>query len=281
MQSQGSIELSHVNEAGAGAEKSGHQKDSELFSIESTEPIGINVDGNDFMGKWDEMEWFELDRLACAQANLALKILNLQDDDIDQERIVRMYGGQARAILRVSIINPDRSLIRDERLRLDSSLQCFTEEINSGSDLFKKVGAMLDEQTYQAVEEEKNNFLMVNGGKKISVPIKVVLRENQIGCSGSYNPKPATSPAITTRKEVVGLVDEICYSNKLIKVVTDDKELKMIYFDLQYFFEELVEVFRFRQTHRFVVVDSADAKGKRTLTLEEIGEEIQLEGRLL
>lgn len=252
------------------------QSNPELFRVELAEPIQVRIEGEHFIARWDELKWAEVRLLASAQAKLAIKMLNMSEEDVLLERFERISGSQAQIGIRVSFVNLDQTLNNETRAILNSAIQYFLEEIHSGRQLFDKPASFLDERTGQTAKEATNDFLVANGGKKITAPLKIVFDGNQIDCAGAYNVKPPAPPATATRKEVIGLVDEIRFSNKSITVIASD-DTHQIYFDPHYFFERLVEIFRRQQTHIFGVIDLADAKGKRMLTLADIGEEVLTE----
>jgi hypothetical protein len=242
-----------------------------LFSVETAEPVKIEQFGEKWEGNLDSVKWPELKKLSVEISKLLTGTFEFIDLNVGIKQYYRLqenkyYSGISIGLLGVELSQEKFDLIQSAGILLVNNM---VENSNGTGTQVSSPG--LGEVQIEQIGEQSHKFLEKFGGSKIRTPIVVLGKNLNIKCGGKYKEKPSVQIFAPISEKVLGKVDTISLHARKFEIIERDTGTKIsVLFDMNNHFEKLRNLLGEESENEFTIQKEMDGKGVAINTLLEI-----------
>ena len=242
-----------------------------LFSIETVEPVKILQIGEKCEGAFDSIKWPELKKVGVDVSKLLTGAFEFIDLNVGVKQYYRLlenkyYAGISIDLLDVALSQEKFDLIQSAGLLLVNNIIENTDEAETQVSVENLSGEQV-----QQIGEQSNKFLMKFGGSKIRTPIQFIGNSCTIKCSGKFKEKPSVKIFAPISEKIYGKIDAISLHARKFEIIERDKGSKFsVLFDMNNHFEKLKNLLGDEFEIEFIIQKELDGKGAAINTLLEI-----------
>ena len=242
-----------------------------LFSIETAEPVKILQIGEKSEGTFDSIKWPELKKMGVEVSKLLTGTFEFIDLNVGVKQYYRLtenkyYSGISIGLLNVELSREKFELIQSAGLLLVNNII----ENTNGAETQVSVDNLSEEQVQQ-IGEQSDKFLMKFGGSKIRTPIQFIGNNFTIKCSGKFKEKPTVKIVAPVPVNIYGKVDAISLCARKVEIIERNSRTKLsVLFDMNSHFENLKNLLGDESENEFILQKEFDGKGIAVNTLLEV-----------